>query len=208
MTKTILNPDDTIAPTGALIGYARVSTKKQTLDQQIDALVKFGVDPEMIFTDKMSGTREDRPGLKEMMRIIRKGDTVVVWRLDRLGRSLSHVVRTAEEIHKKGAELRGLSDGLDYSTMTGRLMAAILAALAEYERELIAERAEAAREAARARGKQTGRPRAIDADKLESIVAMRAAGQAMPAICRTLNVAKSTAYRMLAEAGTTNGAQL
>ena len=198
MTKTTI---PAAAASGALIGYARVSTKKQTLDQQLDALRAFGVAEDMIFSDVRSGAREDRDGLKAMLRSIRKGDTVVVWRLDRLGRSLSHVVRVAEEIHQKGAVLRGLNDGLDYSTPTGRMMAAILAALAEYERELIAERAEAAREAARARGKQTGRPKAISRDQLESVVAMRAAGQSMPVICKTLGVAKSTAYRMLALAG-------
>lgn len=179
------------------IGYVRVSTSKQTTDPQRDALEAFGC--ERIFDETASGARTDRPQLKAMLDYARPGDTVVVWRLDRLGRSLSHVVQTAEQLHKAGIHIRGLSDGVDYSTPVGRMMAGILASLAEYERTLINERAQVAREAARARGKQVGRPRAISADQLESIRAMRAAGQSMATICTQLKLKRSTIYKVLAE---------
>lgn len=179
----------------ANIGYIRVSTSKQTTDPQRDALTAYGC--AKIFEEKMSGARTDRPQLAALLDYARPGDTIVVWRLDRLGRSLSHVVRTAEELHKRGIGIRGLNDGVDYSTPTGRMIAGILAALAEYERTLIAERAQVAREAARARGKQVGRPKKISADQLESIRAMRAAGQSMATICRTTGLARSTIYNAL-----------
>lgn len=130
---------------------------------------------------------------------MRTGDVVVVWRLDRLGRSLSHVVRTAEELHKRGVLLRGLNDGVDYSTPTGRMLAGILASLAEYERSLINERAQAAREAARARGKQVGRPKMISPEQLRAAKQMRAAGESMSTVCQTLRVKRSTLYVALSE---------
>jgi DNA invertase Pin-like site-specific DNA recombinase len=184
-----------------LLGYARVSTSRQKLDAQIDALTAAGVAPEHIWTDKRSGAADDRQGLAALLAYAREGDTVVVWRLDRLGRSLSHVVRTAGELHAKGIAIKGLNDGVDYSTPSGRMVAAILAALAEYERTLINERAEAAREAARARGAAVGRPRVISADQLRSVRALRAAGESMASICSTLNLKRATVYKALAEAG-------
>jgi DNA invertase Pin-like site-specific DNA recombinase len=184
-----------------LLGYARVSTSRQKLDAQIDALRAVGVAEENIYTDKRSGAREDRAGLTALLNYARPGDEVVIWRLDRLGRSLSHVVRTAGELHAKGIAIRGLNDGVDYSTPSGRMVAAILAALAEYERTLINERAEAAREAARARGAQVGRPRVVTDDQLRAVRAMRAAGEPMRAICSTLKLKRATVYKALAEAG-------
>jgi DNA invertase Pin-like site-specific DNA recombinase len=183
----------------AIVGYVRVSTGKQTTDPQRDALEAFGVD--RIFEDTMSGARTDRPGLAALLDYVREGDTVVVWRLDRLGRSLSHVVRTAEELHKRGVLIRGLNDGVDYSTPTGRMIAGILAALAEYERSLINERASAAREAARTRGKQVGRPRVITPEQLRAARQMRAAGESMATICKTLGVKRATLYKAFSETG-------
>jgi DNA invertase Pin-like site-specific DNA recombinase len=127
------------------------------------------------------------------------GDTVVVWRLDRLGRSLSHVVQTAEQLHKQGINVIGLNDGVDYSTPTGQMMAGILATLAQYERTLINERANAAREAARSRGKQVGRPRSISADQLRAVKAMKNAGESMATICTSLGLKRATVYKALAE---------
>jgi DNA invertase Pin-like site-specific DNA recombinase len=167
----------------AVIGYVRVSTNRQTTDQQRDALEAFGC--ERIFEDIASGVRDDRKGLVALLDYVRSGDTVVVWRLDRLGRSLSHVVRTAEELPKCGVLLRGLNGGVDYSTPTGRMLAGILASLAEYERSLINERAQAAREAAGAGGRQVGRPKAISTEQLRAAASLRAAGEAMSSICRT-----------------------
>lgn len=183
----------------AIIGYARVSTKHQTLDQQHDALTAAGV--ERVFTDKMSGARNDRPGLAALLDYTRKGDTVVVVALDRLGRSLSGVIKTIETLTERGIMLRSLREGIDYSTATGRMVAGIFASLAEYERELINERATVAREAAQARGKQTGRPRAMTADQVALAQRMRAAGESVPTICATLKVSRSTLYRVLAAEG-------
>src|SRR3954447_576980 len=137
----------TAAPTGDLLGYARVSTDKQSLDLQLDALRAARVTDDHMWTEKMSGKRDDRPQLADLLRYARTGDTVVVWRLDRLGRSLSHIVRTIAELTGRGIHVRSITDGADSSTSTGRLMIGILASLAEYERELINERSAAARAA-------------------------------------------------------------
>jgi DNA invertase Pin-like site-specific DNA recombinase len=177
----------------AILGYARVSTDHQSLDQQHDALTAAGVD--RIFTDTMSGTREDRPGLAALLDYAREGDTVVVVALDRLGRSLAGIVRTIETLTERGIMLRSLREGIDYSTPVGRMVAGIFASLAEYERELIHERAAVARQAARARGKQTGRPRALSADQVRLARRMREAGESVSTIRATLGVARSTVYR-------------
>jgi DNA invertase Pin-like site-specific DNA recombinase len=177
----------------ATLGYARVSTDHQSLDQQYDALTAAGVD--RVFTDKISGTRDDRPGLAGLLDYAREGDTVVVVALDRLGRSLAGIVRTVETLRERGVMLRSLREGIDYSTPVGRMVAGIFASLAEYERELIHERAAVARQAARARGKQTGRPRALTPDQVRIARQMREAGESVPTICTTLRVARSTVYR-------------
>jgi DNA invertase Pin-like site-specific DNA recombinase len=139
----------------AVLGYARVSTDHQSLDQQRDALTAVGC--ERIFTDQLSGVRDDRPGLVALLAHVRGGDVVVVVALDRLGRSLSGVIRTLETLAAAGVLLRSLREGIDYSTPTGRMLAGIFAALAGYERELMHERAAAARAAARARGRPNRR---------------------------------------------------
>jgi DNA invertase Pin-like site-specific DNA recombinase len=182
----------------AHLGYARVSTGHQTLDQQTDALTTAGCD--RIFTDQISGTRDDRPGLATLLDYARDGDTVVVAALDRLGRSLAGIVRTVETLRERGVMLRSLREGIDYSTPVGRMVAGIFASLAEYERELIHERAAVARQAARARGKQTGRPRALTPDQVRLARRMREAGESMPTICTTMRVARSTLYRALGDA--------
>lgn len=182
----------------ATLGYARVSTDHQSLDQQHDALAAAGVD--RVFTDKISGTREDRPGLAALLDYAREGDTVVVVALDRLGRSLAGIVRTVETLNERGVMLRSLREGIDYSTAVGRMVAGIFAALAEYERELIHERAAVARQAARARGKQTGRPRALTPDQVRIARRMREAGEPVSVICTALKVARSTLYRALGDA--------
>ena len=182
----------------ASLGYARVSTTHQTLDQQHDALAAAGV--ERIFDDKMSGARDDRLGLAQLLDYAREGDTVTVVALDRLGRSLSGIVRTVETLQQRGIVLRSLREGIDYSTPVGRMVAGIFASLAEYERTLIAERATAAREAARARGRQVGRKRAIDQPKIEQARILRAGGQTIAEICATLGVSRATLYRSLGDA--------
>lgn len=179
------------------IAYARVSTKNQTLEQQLDALTAAGA--EKVFTDVMSGTRDDRPGLAALLDYVRQGDVVVVVALDRLDRSLPGIIRTVQTLTERGVLLRSLREGIDYSTPVGRMLAGIFGALAEYERSLIAERAEAAREAARVRGRQFGRPRAITPDQLRAAQAMRAAAEPIPLICRTLGVKRATLYKALSE---------
>jgi DNA invertase Pin-like site-specific DNA recombinase len=190
----------------ATLGYARVSTDHQSLDQQHDALTAAGVD--RVFTDRISGTRDDRPGLAALLDYAREEDIVVVVALDRLGRSLAGIVRTVEALSARGVMLRSLREGIDYSTAVGRMVAGIFAALAEYERELIHERAAVARQAARARGKQTGRPRALTSDQIRLAHRMREAGESVSTICTALKVARSTLYRAFGDAEQQDTAEL
>jgi DNA invertase Pin-like site-specific DNA recombinase len=190
----------------ALIGYARISTSKQTLDQQTDALDAAGV--ERTFSDKLSGARNDRPGLAALMDYAREGDVVVVVALDRLGRSLSGVISTIDSLRKRGILLRSLREGIDTSTSAGRMVAGIFATLAEYERELINERSAVAREAAAARGKQTGRPRAMTPHQVGIARRMRENGESIADIVDTLKVSRATIYRVLQAADAADVEQL
>jgi DNA invertase Pin-like site-specific DNA recombinase len=181
------------------IGYARVSTSRQSLDQQLDALQAAGVAPDRIYSDKLSGAREDRPGLAAALDYARDGDTLTVTSLDRLGRSLTHVITTIAQLQERGIVLRSLRESIDFSTSVGRMLAAIFAALAEYERELINERATAAREARAARGLTVGRPRRLNADKARQIRALRNQGESIADLCATFGVSRATLYRALGE---------
>jgi len=178
-----------------VVGYARVSTDHQSLDAQRDALIAAGCDP--IFTDQMSGVREDRPGLAKLLEYIRAGDTVVVVALDRLGRSLTAVIRTIETLTERGVLLRSLREGIDYSTPTGRMLAGIFAALAGYERELMHERAAAARQAARLRGRHTGRPPRLTPAQALQVRSLRADGEPISDLMRSFGVSRATIYRAL-----------
>jgi DNA invertase Pin-like site-specific DNA recombinase len=179
------------------LGYARVSTSHQTLDQQVDALTAAGV--ERIFEDKMSGTRDDRPGLAALLDYARDGDTITVVALDRLGRSLSGIIRTVETLRERGIVLRSLREGVDYSTPVGRMVAGIFASLAEYERTLINERAAAAREAAKARNKPVGRKPVLTADQIGLARRMRASGESIGTLVEIFGASRATIYRALAE---------
>ena len=179
----------------SIVGYARVSTDHQSLDQQHDALTAAGC--QRIFTDTLSGTREDRPGLAALLDYTRAGDTVVVVALDRLGRSLSGVIRTVETLTAAGVLLRSLREGIDYATPTGRMLAGIFAALAGYERELMHERAAAARAAARARGRHTGRPPRLTGAQARQVRALRAGGESISELVRSYGVSRATIYRAL-----------
>src|SRR6266704_1041561 len=141
-----------------LIGYARVSTNEQNLDLQRDALRKAGVTAKHIFTDKITGTKEERPGLTEALSHLREGDTLVVWRLDRLGRSLKHLIETVTALKQQGIAFKSITENIDTATATGQLVFHIFGALAEFERNLIRERTIAGLESARARGRLGGRP--------------------------------------------------
>ena len=140
-----------------MVGYARVSTGDQKLDLQMDALAKFGVDRERIYTDMASGANFDRRGLKSVLKAARAGDTLVVWKLDRLGRSLYEVVGLLERLEKRDIKLVSITESLDARTPMGKAMIHILAAMAQLERDLIIERTKAGQAASRARGRVPGR---------------------------------------------------
>jgi len=160
-----------------LIGYARVSKAdgSQLLDLQRDALIEAGVDAEPIYEDKASGRKDHRPGLDACMKALQPGNSLIIWKLDRLGRDLKHLVATVDELRERGVGLRVLSGAgaeIDTTTANGRLVFGIFASLAEFERELIAERTRAGLAAARARGRKGGRPRKMDVTMLR--MAMKA----------------------------------
>jgi DNA invertase Pin-like site-specific DNA recombinase len=189
------------APTGVQIGYARVSTGHQSLDQQLDALTATGVDPDRIYRDKLSGTstREQRPGLAALLDYARPGDAIAVVGIDRLGRNAAEVMTTIRELRDREIVLRSLREGIDTSNATGRMVAGVLASLAELELELGRERRAAAREARRARGQHIGRPKALDAKKADLAQRMHASGESAGTIAATLGVSRATVYRVLAE---------
>jgi len=188
-------------PHGRLIGYARVSTNAQELQLQLDALLKAGVAKSDIFKDKASGARASRPGLDACLAQLQGGDTLLVWRLDRLGRSLRHLIDLVAELRQRGVGFRSLQDGaIDTTTASGELVFHIFTALAQFERRLIQERTKAGLTAARARGRNGGR-RPITATDPRVQTAKRMHGdQSMPVadICRTLRISRPTLYRYLA----------
>ncbi len=174
-------------------GYARVSTPSQRLDLQITALERAGC--ATIHTDTASGTLAARPGLEAALADVGSGDTLVVWRLDRLGRSLPHLVATIEELHSRGVALRSLHEAIDTTTATGRLTLGVFAALAAFERELVAERTAAGLAAARRRGAPIGRPSVWTPDKAAAARAMLEGGATIAATARALGVSRATIYR-------------
>jgi DNA invertase Pin-like site-specific DNA recombinase len=192
----------TAAPTtGAQLGYARVSTGHQSLDQQLDALTAAGVKPERVYRDKLSGasTREQRTGLAALLDYARPGDAIVVVGIDRLGRNAAEVMTTIRDLGERGIVLRSLREGIDTTNATGRMIAGVLASLAELELELGRERRAAAREARRARGQSIGRPKALDEKKAALAMRMHASGESASTIANTLGVSRATVYRVLAE---------
>ncbi len=181
-----------------LIGYARVSTADQQLNLQNDALTRAGC--ERIFTDTASGAKAARMGLEQALAFARKGDTIVVWKLDRLGRSLRHLVETLADLRGRGIGFRSLQESIDTTTGGGKLVFHVFAALAEFERDLIRERTRAGLDAARARGKRGGRRRKLDEKKrAQALTLHEDKSNTIEDICRTLRVGRSTLYRYLAE---------
>jgi DNA invertase Pin-like site-specific DNA recombinase len=179
-----------------LIGYARVSTHDQTLTLQRDALEKAECD--RIFTDTASGAKAERKGLEEALRYVRKGDTLVVWRLDRLGRSLPHLITTMTSLEERGSGFKSLTENIDTTTSGGKLIFHIFGALAEFERNFIRERTTVGLTAARARGRKGGGPKALTGKKLSIAQDLyNNPCNSIPEICRTLNVSKSTLYRAI-----------
>ena len=177
-----------------LIGYARVSTQDQTPELQLDALR--GIGCEKIFTEKASGSQRDRPQLKAALDYVRSGDTLVVWKLDRLARSLKQLIETIEQLKERNIDFRSLTEAIDTATPGGRLIFHIFAALAEFERSLIQERTQAGLASARARGKRGGRPPALSPDDLLVAKALlRDHAISVEAVAKRLNVSPSTLYR-------------
>ncbi len=193
--------DTAPATTGTQLGYARVSTGHQSLDQQVDALTAVGVDNARVYSDKLSGTstREQRPGLAALLDYAREGDAIVVVGIDRLGRNAAEVMATIRELGERGIVLRSLREGIDTSNATGRMVAGVLASLAELELELGRERRAAAREARQARGQRIGRPKALDKSKASLAQRMHASGESASTIAAALGVSRATVYRVLAE---------
>jgi DNA invertase Pin-like site-specific DNA recombinase len=178
------------------IGYARVSTLEQDEALQLDALRSAGCD--RLFVDKASGSREHRPALDGMLEQLRPGDTVVVWRLDRLGRSLRHLIEIFSELDNRGVAVRSLTESIDTSTPGGKLIFHVFGALAEFEKDLIRERTIAGLAAARARGRNGGRPTVWTDEKLATAAAMYASGDHdVAAIARVLGVSRASVYRGL-----------
>lgn len=179
-----------------LIGYARISTNEQNLNLQTDALTKAGC--EKIFTDTASGAKSDRTGLTEAINFMRKGDTLCVWKLDRLGRSLKHLIETVLALQALGKGFCSLQENIDTTTSGGKLFFHIFGALAEFERDIIRERTRAGLASARSRGRLGGRPSIMNSKKLKMATSLYADGKTQVGeICETLGISRATFYRHL-----------
>ena len=180
-----------------LIGYARVSTQDQTLHLQKDALEKIGCSK--IFTDTASGAQTDRPGLEEALSYAREGDNLVVWKLDRLGRSLKHLIETVTTLNNRHIGFQSITEHIDTTTSGGKLIFHMFGALAEFERDIIRERTLAGLQAARARGRKGGRPKAKTLDTPKKVAIAQALyddkNNTIDDICKTLNISRATLYR-------------
>jgi DNA invertase Pin-like site-specific DNA recombinase len=179
-----------------LIGYTRVSTTDQSPQLQLDALKAAGCG--RIFTDTVSGAKSERPGLTEALSYVRAGDTLVVWKLDRLGRSLQHLIATITHLHNRGVGFRSLTENIDTTTSGGKLIFHIFGALAEFERDIIRERTTAGLAAARARGRNGGRPKLLSPRQLAHAQALyNDKTNSIADICKTLGISRATLYRSI-----------
>jgi len=178
-----------------LIGYARVSTHDQNLDLQLDALIKVGCDTQHIYTDTISGAKTERKGLEDALSHLRAGDTLVVWRLDRLGRTLKQLIELINDFNAKDIGFMSIQEHIDTTTSGGKLVFHIFGALAEFEREVIKERTNAGLKAARARGRLGGRPKALDTKKATQLKAMYESGTPIQDILDLFNISRATLYK-------------
>ncbi|MDF1752009.1 MAG: recombinase family protein [Verrucomicrobiales bacterium] len=182
-----------------IFGYARVSTTDQNPDLQFDALSQAGYD--RIFTDKASGAKADRPQYCKLLDQVRPGDTILIWKLDRLGRSLRHLLDVVDFLNERHVGLKSLTDPIDTTTSQGKLIFNIFACLAEFERDLISERTKAGLAAARARGRIGGRPKGLSPEGKRNAIAaaslFREGNHTILEICQALNISRSTFYRYL-----------
>ncbi len=182
-----------------LIGYARVSTQDQNLDVHSEALTKAGC--VRIFNDKISGSRTERPELTKALEMLREGDTLVVWKLDRLGRSVKNLVDLVGELHQQGIQFKSLTDAIDTGTPSGRFFFHVMASLAEMERELTVERTRAGLEVARQLGRKGGRRRQMTESKIESAKKLLANGVPPRDVATNLGVSVPTLYRWVPASG-------
>ncbi|WP_028389280.1 recombinase family protein [Legionella fairfieldensis] len=182
-----------------MIGYARVSTDDQNLDLQMDALMRAGCSRKDIYKDKVSGAKIERPGLNQCMEQLQCGDVLVVWRLDRLGRSMAHLVSLIEQLRAKEVGFKSLCDGaIDTTTASGELIFNIFSSMAQFERRLIQERTQPGLSAARARGRKGGRPK-VEPSKIQAVKQMHQDKSfSIEEICKILKISKPTLYRYLA----------
>src|SRR5438105_5926573 len=179
-----------------LVGYARVSTSEQTLNLQKDALEKMGCTN--IYSEVVSGAKAERKGLQEALEYVREGDTLVVWRLDRLGRSLKHLIETITRLNNREIGFKSITENIDTTTSGGKLIFHIFGALAEFERDIIRERTNAGLTAARSRGRLGGRPKALNSKKASIAQALyRDKNNSITDICKTLNISRATLYRYI-----------
>ena len=186
-----------------LVGYMRVSSDsdRQTTNLQRDALLAAGVDERHLFEDHASGAKDDRPGLISAQAFARPGDVLVVWKLDRLGRSLSHLLTIINSLRERQVAFRSLTEGMDTTTASGELLFHVFGALAQYERALTRERVVAGLAAAKRRGRIGGRPPAIAGEKLEAVIAALKGGMSKAAVCRNFGVKRTTLIETLARLG-------
>ena len=183
-----------------ILGYARVSTVGQDLDAQLVALAGAGVEPDQVFTDKLSGAvSTDRPGLTAMLHYAREGDTVVVTAIDRLGRSVAEVTRTIAELGERRILLRALREGVDTGTPTGRAVAAIMATLAELELELGRERRAASRDSRRARRLPATKPSKLSLERQQQLRRLAETGEPVHELAKAFGISRATAYRYVAQ---------
>ncbi len=185
---------------GRLIGYARVSTSGQELNLQLDALKQAGCKKQHIFTDQISGSKVERPGLTECLKELKKGDTLIIWRLDRLGRSLRNLIDIVEQLQKRGVGFRSINDGgIDTTTASGEMIFNIFGTLAQFERRLIQERTQAGLTAARARGRKGGRPKILKDDPRVQMAKKMSKNMSISIseICSTLKISRASYYRYL-----------
>lgn len=189
-----------------LVGYMRVSSDsdRQTTDLQRDALLVAGVDERHLFEDRASGAEDDRPGLISALAFVRPGDVLIVWKLDRLGRSLSHLLTIINSLLERKVGFRSLTEGMDTTTASGELLFHVFGALAQYERALTRERVIAGLAAAKRRGRVGGRPPAIAGEKLEAVIAALEAGMSKAAVCRNFGLKRTTLIETLARLGWPN----
>ena len=193
-----------------LIGYMRVSTSgdRQVLDLQRDALLAAGVDARHLFEDRITGSRGDRVGLTKALAFLEPGDCLVVWKLDRLGRSLPHLLATVTALKNRGIAFRSLTEQMDTTTPQGEFLFHIFGSLAQFERSLIQERVQAGLAAARRRGRHGGRPTALDTEKLAAVTSALDAGATKAAVCRTFGIKRSTLIDSLARIGWSVGTKV